>query len=116
MPKIYQGWYFIYPIEKELVIIKKPDKQAINTLNDQIEQFIVNNIVHPGLPKVTELLYKYPTLPAEILTAISSDNNDLDYQTIEITKGEDNEIPIEVELPKNFDDDSIDSIEFDLIN
>lgn len=116
MPKIYQGWYFIYPIEKELVIIKKPDKQAINALNDRIEQFVVNNIVYPGLPKVTELLYKYPGLPAEILSAINSEDNGLDYQTIEITNGEEDEIPIEVEIPKDLDDDSIDSIEFDLIN
>ena len=108
MAKIHQGWYYIYPVQDELIILKKPDTKELSNLSDKIEQIIVDKIVHPGLVKVTELLHKYPTLPLELLLAMTTEDND--YSEFNITKEKEDEVSAPKEL-----DDSIDSIEFDLI-
>jgi hypothetical protein len=88
--KIPFGWYFIYEVEDaSLVILKKPNKYDLSRLNDEIEQFVVENIIHPGVVDVLKLFDKHPTLASDILHALNVINSKEDsdaYDEISVTE------------------------------
>ena len=93
MRKIQPGWYFIFSVDEEdkeeLVILKKPNKFDLSRLNDEIEQFVVENIIYPGVIDVLKLFDKHPTLASDILAELNRANlvqESESYDEISITE------------------------------
>lgn len=113
---IQPGWYFIYEVEEEdkasLVILKKPNKYDLSRLNDEIEQFVVENIIHPGVVDVLKLFDKHPTLASDILHALNVVDSRQDSDSYdEITVTEHVDLP---PIPEEVSQEDSVEINFDL--
>lgn len=83
---IEAGYYFVYPIEDEIIILKNPNKYKLARLNDSIEELILGNIIHPSLAKITKLMADNPSLTTDILTRMNGKILLPDYEEFTITE------------------------------
>jgi hypothetical protein len=74
------GFYFIYPIGEDVIIMTPPDKYILSKKVDELEELIVNNVVHPSLPKLLTLFGQNPNLVLDI--AVELTNRSTDYDII----------------------------------